>query len=72
MSHANKIMGAVALFAAVLTFLLLLAGVISTDAYSTAAQAQANGDLVLMHLTMGDTDAAHVEKATSTNQVVTQ
>ena len=52
MSHANKIMGAVVVVTALVTALLLLAGVITTDAYSRAAQATASGDLALMQLTI--------------------
>ena len=51
MSHANKIMGAVAAVAALVTALLLLDGVVTTDAYSRAAQAEASGDIALLQLT---------------------
>ena len=57
MRYANKIMEVVAL----VTFLLVLAEVISSDAYSLAAQAQASGDSALMHLSFdehGDNAAA--------------
>jgi hypothetical protein len=51
MSHANKIIGVVAVVTALVTALLLLAGVVTTDAYSRAAQAEANGDFALLRLT---------------------
>ena len=55
--QVHKIWGAIALIGALLAFLLILAGVASTDSYSIAAQAQASGD-PLMQLSLGDADAA--------------
>lgn len=73
MGHLNKTLSAVGLAVALLAFLLVLVGVISTDGYSLAAQAQANGDLALMAV---NADPAHGNKsilqftAAGENQVV--
>ncbi len=72
MIHPNKIMDAVILFAAVLTFLSLLELVISSDAYSTAAQVQAHGELALMQPVPATTDSAHGAMTPVSTQVVTQ
>ncbi|PRC90721.1 hypothetical protein [Solimicrobium silvestre] len=48
MVQLNKIMGHVGLVMAFVSLPLMLAGVISTDAYSLAAQTQARGDFALM------------------------
>jgi len=72
MIHPNKIMEAVILLAAVLTFLLLLALVISSDAYSTATQVQVHGDLALVQLNLEPTDGAHGAMTPAATQVVTQ
>jgi homogentisate 1,2-dioxygenase len=74
MIHPNKIMEAVILLAAVLTFLLLLALVISSDAYSTATQVQVqvHGDLALVQLNLEPTDGAHGAITPAATQVVTQ
>ena len=57
MRYANKMLELVAL----VLFLLVLAEVISSDAYSRAAQAQASGDFALTHLSFD----AHADTGTA-------
>ncbi|HXA48250.1 MAG TPA: hypothetical protein VNW52_11520 [Burkholderiaceae bacterium] len=73
MGHLDKIVGVVLLVASV----LVLVGIMSTDAYSLGAKAQASGDVALTQLFGSDTDAAHLNGATQfaalgAHRVVTQ
>ncbi|MET3106424.1 hypothetical protein AAKU67_000907 [Oxalobacteraceae bacterium GrIS 2.11] len=59
MSQINKIIGQVGLVTVLVALLFALVGVISTDAYSVAAQAQAHGDLALMQLGEASSNDTH-------------
>jgi hypothetical protein len=61
MAHLDRIIGVVVLVASV----LVLVGIMSTDAYSRGAKAQASGDVALTQLIVGDMDAAHLNNAST-------
>ncbi len=59
MNQINKIMGQIGMVAALLAFVLVLAGSISTDAYSVAAEVQARADLALLQIGDASTQESH-------------
>jgi hypothetical protein len=74
MGHLDKVIG----FVALALCLLALAGTLSTDAYSHAAQAEASGYDALTHLIVNDADPlclndrAHSTSITRMHQAVAQ
>jgi hypothetical protein len=74
MGHLDRIVGIIAFVASI----LVLVGIMSTDAYSRGAKAQASGDVALTQLMSSDTDAVNVSNmstqfaAVGVQRVVTQ
>jgi len=60
MGHLDKIVGIVIVAATV----LMLIGIMSTDAYSLGAKAQASGDVALTQLFVNDSDIGHMNGST--------
>jgi hypothetical protein len=74
MGYLDRIVGVVVLVASV----LVLVGIMSTDAYSRGAKAQASGDVALTQLIISDSDAARMNSGSTqfaafgSHRIVTQ